>query len=330
MRHPLTARLVLVMAVIATVGLSACSSGASVGSRAASPSEDSVAPFAIDQDFPDPDVSRFGDTYYAYATNTAAVNVQIATSSDLKKWTVSDVDALPTLPAWALPGRTWAPDVSEFSPGHFVMYFTTANADPAFQCIGVATATAPEGPFRPVGASALVCPADQGGAIDPSTFVDSDGSRHLVWKNDGNCCAKDTWLQIAPLSADGLQLAGPATKLIKQTDAWEGSLIEAPVLVKHGSTYVLFYSANNYGGDQYAIGYATASKITGPFTKHDGPWLSTSLSKGRYLGPGGEDVITAADGTDRLVFHSWDPAVVYRGMHVVRLNWKGDEPVVGP
>lgn len=318
----------MVVAVTVAVGLCACSGGASVDSPATSPTDDSVAPFAIDQDFPDPDVSRFGDTYYAYATNTAAVNVQVATSADLKTWAVSDSDALPGLPDWAIPGRTWAPDVSEFSPGHFVMYFTTANSDPAFQCIGVATATAPEGPFRPAGDSALICPADEGGAIDPSTFVDG-GIRYLVWKNDGNCCAKDTWLQVAPLSPDGLQLAGPSTKLIKQTDDWEGSLVEAPVLVKHGSTYVLFYSANNYGGDQYAIGYATAQAITGPYTKHDGAWFSTARSHGRYLGPGGQDIVTAMDGTERLVFHSWDPAVVYRGMNVVPLEWKGDEPVVG-
>lgn len=286
--------------------------------------------FAINHDFPDPDVLHVADTYYAYATNTAAANVQFATSDDLKVWTVSDADALPTLPSWALPGKTWAPDVSEFSPGQFVMYFVAANAKPALQCIGVATATAPQGPFKPVGDAALLCPAAEGGAIDPSTFVDTDGTRYLIWKNDGNCCALDTWLQMAPLSTDGLQIAGPTIKLIKQTAAWEGSIIEAPVLVKHGSKYVLFYSANNYGNDSYAIGYATAASVTGPYTKNGKPLLSTSSSHGLYFGPGGQDVATAPDGSDRLVFHSWDPTVVYRGMNVLPLQWKNDEPVVAP
>jgi hypothetical protein len=51
--------------------------------------------FAIDQDFPDPDVLLVGDTYYAYSTNTPSRNVQVATSPDAKKWTVSAKDALP-------------------------------------------------------------------------------------------------------------------------------------------------------------------------------------------------------------------------------------------
>lgn len=290
----------------------------------------SSSAFVIDQDFPDPDVLHVGDTYYAYATNTAAANVQFATSRDLKVWTVSGADALPTLPSWALPGKTWAPEVSQLSPGQYVMYFAAANANPALQCIGVATATSPGGPFKPAGDAALICPADEGGAIDPSTFVDTDGTHYLIWKNDGNCCALDTWLQMAPLSANGRQLAGVTTKLIKQTATWEGSLIEAPVLVKHGSKYVLFYSANSYGDDSYAIGYATASSVTGPYTKHGEPLLSTSSSRGRYLGPGGQDVVKAPDGSDRLVFHSWDPAVVYRGMNVRTLEWKDDEPVIAP
>ncbi len=312
--------------------LTGCAAATSPGATGDPVQEDTVVPaaFAIDQDFPDPDVLRVGTSYYAYATNTAAANVQFATSHDFRKWTVSDVDALPRLPPWALPGKTWAPDVSELSPGRYLMYFVAANAQRSLQCIGVATATSPEGPFAPVGEEALLCPPDEGGAIDPSTFTDTDGTRYLVWKNDGNCCGLDTWLQMAPLSKDGLTLAGTATKLIKQGAPWEGALIEAPVLVRHGSKYVLFYSANDYGGASYAIGYATASTVTGPYTKHGTALFSTASSHGRYLGPGGQDFASVPDGGDQLVFHSWDAAVVYRGMSVLPLEWKNDEPVVAP
>ena len=312
--------------------LTGCSAGTSPGATGpGGPAATGVpSAFAIDQDFPDPDLLRVGTSYYAYATNTAAANVQLATSHDLTTWTVSDVDALPRLPSWALPGKTWAPDVSELSPGRYVMYFVAANAQPSLQCIGVATATAPEGPFVPDGEAALLCPPDEGGAIDPSTFTDSDGARYLVWKNDGNCCGLDTWLQMAPLSRDGLTLAGPAKKLIKAGAAWEGALVEAPVLVWHGSKYVLFYSANNYSGASYAIGYATASTVAGPYRKHGPALLSTASSGGRLLGPGGQDLVSAPGGGDRLVFHSWDPAGVYRGMNVLPLEWSDDEPVITP
>ncbi|MEO7060269.1 MAG: glycoside hydrolase family 43 protein [Lapillicoccus sp.] len=310
--------------------LSGCSTAAPAGSSTPKDTARASSSFAIDQDFPDPDVLRAGGNYYAYATNSAAANVQMATSPDARAWTLSSADALPTLPAWASRGKTWAPDVSEVNPGNYVMYVVVATIDPALQCIGVAVSGSPRGPFTPVGDRPLVCPKDQGGAIDPSTFVDADGSRYLLWKNDGNCCGLDTWLQIAPLSRDGLTLTGAPAKLIKQTASWEGSLIEAPVLVKRGPTYVLLYSASNYADGSYAIGYAVSPALLGPYRKHPVPLLSTESSQGRFLGPGGQDVVTAPDGSDLLVFHSWDPALVYRGMNVLALTWRDGEPVVSP
>src|SRR6478672_9566127 len=117
--------------------LSGCGGG-SAASGQASESPSSLTGFAIDQDFPDPDVLRVGDTFYAYATNSPAANVQLATSRDGKTWSVSDSDALPTLPAWALPGKTWAPDVSAAASGRYLMYVVMASSSPALQCIGVA------------------------------------------------------------------------------------------------------------------------------------------------------------------------------------------------
>ena len=167
--------------------------------QAASGSPSGTAPKpALDQDFPDPDVLQAGGTYYAYATQRHGPgNVQLATSTDLATWSVATTDPLPELPAWATPGRTWAPDVSAVPGGGYVMYFAAHSVSPDLQCIGVARATSPDGPVRPVGDKPLVCPADEGGAIDPASFVDADGTRYLLWKNDGNCCGKDTWLSIA-------------------------------------------------------------------------------------------------------------------------------------
>ncbi|GAB3607096.1 glycoside hydrolase family 43 protein [Conyzicola nivalis] len=316
----------VVALVAVAVALAGCSSGGS-GADDAEVQVD-TDDFAIDQDFPDPDVLATGDRYYAFATNGAGFNVQAAVSTDLESWETLAVDVLPELPDWASPGKTWAPEVTEVAPGDFVMYFTAANKSPALQCIGVATATNPEGPFTPVGTGPIVCPPDEGGAIDAATFVDDDGTRYLLWKNDGNCCGLDTWLQIAPLSADGTAIVGETTKLLMQDQDWEGNLIEAPTLVKRDGVYTLLYSANDYGGDAYATGYATAPSALGPFTKADGPLLTTEISAGRYLGPGGQDVVTAPDGTDVLVFPSWDSLFIQRGVNVVPLEWDEGKPTV--
>lgn len=326
-------------AVLALLVLTGCggqegggeSSGAAppgASSSAAGPGADGNP--VLDEDFPDPDIIEVDGVYYAYATNSATQNVQVATSSDLVQWEMSDADALPDLPPWVIPGKTWAPEVTEFGPGQFVMYATTTNFDPALQCIATATATSPEGPFQIVGDRMLVCPPEEGGAIDAATFTDDDGSRYLLWKNDGNCCGLDTWLYLAPLSTDGLALAGPSTRLVKQDQDWEGDLVEAPILVKRDGTYVLLYSANDYGGEEYAIGYATAGAVTGPYTKGDEPLFSTAASDGRYVGPGGQDVVVTRDGSEHLLFHSWYGGITYRAMNALALTWEDGRPVVEP
>ena len=266
-------------------------------------------------------------TYYAFATQRSdnSRNVQLATSTDLRTWTVQRTDALPELPSWATSGRTWAPDVSAVGDG-FVMYVTAHDAESDLQCIGVATSRRPTGPFRPVAGPPLVCPRRTGGAIDPSTYVEPDGSRYLLWKNDGNCCGRPTWLHLQRMSANGLRTAGPPRRLVREDRPWEGELVEAPTLVRHGPSYVLFYSANFYGGEDYATGYAVADRLTGPYRKGDEPFLTTDTTG--ITGPGGQDVVTGPDGEDRIVVHGWDPAVVYRGMYVLRLRWQDDRPVV--
>src|SRR5579859_1471784 len=37
-------------------------------------------------DFPDPDVLKVGNTYYAYATNGNGFNIQVTSSTDLVHW----------------------------------------------------------------------------------------------------------------------------------------------------------------------------------------------------------------------------------------------------
>jgi len=222
----------------------------------------------IDQDFPDPDILRVGDTSYAYATQTSngSRNVQVATSEDLQTWEVRRTDALPQLPEWATNGRTWAPDVAD-GDGGYVMYLTAHGVDPDMQCIG---------------------------AIDAASYVEPDGARYLLWKNDGNCCGKDTWLHLQRLSADGLRTDGPPRRLVKQDQPWEGNLVEAPTLVRHGSSYVLLYSANDYGGESYTTGYAVAADLAGPYVKGDEPLMTTD--RVGVTGPGGQDVVTTPAG----------------------------------
>jgi arabinan endo-1,5-alpha-L-arabinosidase len=315
-------------AALAALALGAMLSGCASGGGA--PDEETASPlaeFAIDERFADPDVITDDDGYVAFATGNWGLNLQVAHSADLTEWTVIRGDAMPQLPSWASSGRVWAPDVSAAPTGGYVLYFTAEHTRSGLQCIGMARSDAVDGPYVSHGEEPLVCPLEEGGAIDASTFTDVDGATYLLWKNDGNCCGRDTWLQLAPLSADGAALTAPPTRLLAQSLPWEGDLVEAPVLVVRDGRYVLFYSGNGYDGEDYAIGVATGAALIGPYTKRDEPLLSTTSSGRRYLGPGGADVVATPDG-DMLVFHSWDEQFTYRGMQVAPLRWEDGEPEV--
>jgi beta-xylosidase len=262
----------------------------------------------LEGNFADPSLLRAEDGWYAYATGDLTVNLQVARSADLVHWERLE-DALPELPSWSVlqKGLTWAPEVAR-TPAGFVMYYTVRDAASGLQCVSVAVAATPEGPFRDTRKGPLVCQRRLGGSIDPSRFVDRDGAAYLLWKNDGNCCGLPTELWAQRLDGDGLRLAGRATSLgVRNDAAWEGDLIEAPTLWRQGSTYYLFYSANDYGSPDYAVGYATARRVLGPY--RDGPGNPILHSRGSAAGPGGQAVVRSGGGL-WLAYHAWDAAAV--------------------
>ena len=128
------------------------------------------------ENFPDPDVVQVGETFYAYATTNydagsgLGSNIQVARSDDLVSWERLP-DALPELAAWSglttlfstlLHSATWAPDVARIGD-RYLLYYTTPAVDiprpdgKPSQCISVAAADSPEGPFVDESAAPLVC-----------------------------------------------------------------------------------------------------------------------------------------------------------------------------
>jgi len=281
---------------------------------------------AIGSDFPDPDISKFGGTYYAYSTNNGFGNVPVASATNIfGPWTRRG-DALPTLGAWARGGLTWAPDVSQRADGRYLLYYTARSNATNRQCLGAALATGPLGPFTPVGSNPLVCNASEGGDIDASSFV--EGSlRYLLYKDDGNAIGQPTSLWLQQVAADGVTLQGARAELLRSGRAEEAGIIEAPALTKVGAQYVLFYSLGPYGGDAYQTSYATASVLTGPYTKVFRSLMTTASLNSAVRGPGGADIIREAAG-DHIVFHGWVNNYTARGMYVAALGWAGGFPVV--
>ncbi len=274
----------------------------------------------IDQDFPDPFFLREGSTYYAFATNADGKNIQSASSTDLAHWTPLP-DALPTLPAWAAKNAslTWAPSVLRRGPSSFVMYYTARDTASGFQCISHAEATAAAGPYVDASTAPFVCQVSGTqslcGSIDPSPFVDVDGTAYLVWKSDENnpSCSRPPRLWSAALGADGLSLAGPPSQLLTMDQSWQQPIIEAPSMTVLAGTYYLLYSANAYESAAYSMGYATCLSAVGPCANASvsGPFIS---SAGPALGPGGGEFFDDAQGGRWLVYHAWTaPETTYSG-----------------
>ena len=102
------------------------------------------------------------------------------------------------------------------------------------------------------------------------------------------------------LDDDGVTPIGDPVQILSRGEA-DGPLIEAPYLILHDGTYVLFFSSNCFNGPYYDTSYATASAIAGPYTKTGTPLLLPGGDNGALYSPGGASV--SADGT-QIVFHA--------------------------
>ncbi|MFG1896774.1 glycoside hydrolase family 43 protein [Micromonospora zamorensis] len=310
-----------------------CSAGTEPTPTTSSGSDSSVFTNpVVKTDAPDPQAIQVGDTWYLFHTNSGGRNVPVLTSTDLVDWTEAG-DALPTLPDWADAGKTWAPEAIQLAPDRFLLYYTVAGRESGRQCVGRAVASAPQGPYSDDAASPLICQADLGGAIDASPYRDTDGSLWLLWKNDGNAIGVDTWLWSQRLADDGLTLVGEPTKLLKQTESWEGTLIEGPFFHRQDGRLLLFFAANAYDRAEYAEGYAVCEGPTGPCVKAgENPILKSNEAAS---GPGHASMVVK-DGRTWLLYHAWPPGQEGstdpgRQVWLDEVTWVDGKPVVkGP
>jgi hypothetical protein len=283
-------------------------------------------------DFPDPDVILVGGTYFAYATNSVAGNIQVIESTNLTNWSTVG-NALPELPSWAAPDATWAPAVARIG-GAYLLYYAALVAGPGGgeECISVATAAQPQGPFIDKSSSPLECQPSLGGSLDPSPFINTDGKIYLVWKSNGGKGPATIWSQ--QLNAMGTRIAPHTnpTQLLVPNQAWEAGVVEAPYLVTNGGRYFLFFSGNNWNSANYAVGVATCAGALGPCSK---PSPQPLLGGNRTMrGPGGESVFTDSSGSYWMAFDAWSSGAVgfphSRDLYLRRLDLSGTTPVLEP
>jgi xylan 1,4-beta-xylosidase len=250
-------------------------------------------------DFPDPSIIRVGQDYWATATSGGwAPEFQILHSRDLVNWEVISA-VFDARPAWAV-GDFWAPEISEYHGRYFVYYTGRKKHGPL--CVAVASAPNPSGPYTDYGP--LVC--QEIGSIDPMAVVDEDGSRYLIWKEDGNSRHQPTPIWAQRLNEDGTKLVGSKKELIRNDPkSWEGGIVEGAFILRHDGWFYLFYSGNACCGRSchYAMGVARSRNLFGTWEKNpSNPILAENQT---WQCPGHGSIVSDERGRNFLLYHAY-------------------------
>src|SRR5437868_7069599 len=271
-------------------------------------------------DYPDPSIIRVGNDYWATATTSQwAPLFPILHSRDLVNWQIVGA-ALSQRPDWS-DGNYWAPEIS-FYRGRYYIYYTGHKKSGSL-CVAVMTAANPRGPYTDHGP--LIC--QEAGSIDPMAVTDEKGERYLVWKEDGNSRNQPTPIWAQKLSSEGTKLAGERKELIRNTAAWESSLVEGPFILRHDGYFYMFYSGNACCGRgcNYAMGVARSRALLGPWEKNP----ANPILKGNddWKCPGHGSIVSDPRGRDYLLYHAYHPQdFVYAGRQALldEVKWGAD------
>lgn len=249
-------------------------------------------------DFPDPSVTKIGDTYWASATSSNWGPVfPLLKSKNLTTWQLAGYVFPDALPQWA-DYYFWAPEISQEGGKTYVYY--AAHQKGGNLAVGVASADRPEGPYRDHGP--LVGQPD--GSIDAFPMRDEKGQLYLIWKEDGNSIQQPTPIWAQRMNDERTALTGEKTELFRNTAPWEGRLVEGVSMVRREGYFYAFYAANGCcgAGCTYATGVARAKSLLGPWEKYS---QNPVLTKNDTWGCPGHGTVVERNGRWYLLHHAY-------------------------
>lgn len=240
-------------------------------------------------------------------------------------------------------GAYWAPEVYEVNGKFYMFYSAQWKENPTKELenfrIGVAVADKPTGPFIDLYNRPIFDPGYP--IIDANVFFDKNGKVYLYYSR---CCYKhavesevatwaknkgwfneieESWVYGVELKPDFSGVIGAPVMLLrppvsmndKQAE-WESRSVtskevnrrwtEGSTTFRKGDTYYMMYSANYFGGKNYAVGYATSKSPLGPFVKAaNNPVLQKNTTTGGSVtGTGHNSITYSPDGKEMFcVYH---------------------------
>lgn len=293
-------------------------------------------------EFGDPYILNASDgKYYMIGTGGVKDGFKMYSSDDLKEW--KDEGRIyqgNTSDSWSV-ANFWAPELYEINGKFYMIFSADWRENPTNELenfrIGVAVADTPTGPYtdlynRPV--------FDPGYPIIDGNLLFEDDKVYLYYSR---CCYKhpvesevadwareqgmfdeieESWIYGVEIEPDfsciigepQLLLRPPVSMDDKQAE-WESRSVtsgevnrrwtEGSYIFKKNDVYYMMYSANYFGGENYAVGYATSESLLGLFKKADNnPVLQKNVDEGGIVtGTGHNSIVTMSDGTMLCVYH---------------------------
>lgn len=291
----------------------------------------------------DPFVLKGDDgLFYMYGTSEGVNGFKTYSSKDLVSWTDRGVVYQGGgASSWA-KDCFWAPEVYHHN-GKYYMFFSAnwkhnpTNEGENFR-IGVAVADKPTGPFTELNGGPIFDPGYP--IIDANILFDKSGRIYLYYSR---CCYKNpveseiaSWAKNAGIYSSieeswvyGVEinptfsgiigqpslLLTPPKSLSDVQSEWESRSVtskevnrrwtEGSTIFEHNGLYYIMYSANFFGGENYAVGYATSSSPLGPFVKSkSNPVLQKNTSKGGVVtGTGHNSILKLDSGAMLCIYH---------------------------
>lgn len=240
-------------------------------------------------------------------------------------------------------GAYWAPEVYEVKGKFYMFYSAQWKLNPNKEVenfrIGVAVSEKPTGPFIDLDTKPIFDPGYP--IIDANVFFDNDGKTYLyysraaykhpveseiaVWARKQNLFKEieESWVYGIEIKPDFSGVIGkpvlvlrPPIRMNDKQAEWESRSVtskevnrrwtEGSVTFKKDGFYYIMYSANYFGGQHYAVGYATSKNPLGPYKKSShNPVLQKNTGKGGTVtGTGHNSIIYSKDGKEMYcVYH---------------------------
>jgi beta-xylosidase len=185
--------------------------------------------------------------------------VKLWSSTNLTEWKFMSLLITPSKDHW-YKKRFWAPELFPYKGKWYLTFNCPVGEKPdSPQSVGLAVADRITGPYRVLTEDR---PLTEGN--DATLFQDDDGKVYLF---RSGISAIQVDLEHAKTVGASFNVIAPGPD-----SAWDGTApggpqvgLEGPSVLKHGQHYYLLYASWGRG---YEAGYASASKITGPWLKY--------------------------------------------------------------